>query len=496
LGATLTRAPAWHLGLFSQVWSTAYGACMVTVPHAHAGGISVLSVDGCGASDVPLIISGGAEDGALRAWSLDDGAPRGSVAAHTGAIVGLAAARDDVRVFTAGADGACRLWVWLEASGGSFSAMATAPPGQGATAGALTALVLNRAEDAVFTACASGGVRVLRAADLTPLRALLGHVGAVVALALSRADDVVASAGADGAVRVWRAADGECTHALTAPLGDGAAPQLDTPTSVALASDGGVVYAGYASGALRAWRADTGACTHTSPPAAAAAAAAAAAGADAGAAPFGAGGPPAAPVTVIALSRNDDRLAVGGADGGVRVLRAGDLAAVHALWGHRESITCVTITKDGREVLAGGLEGVLRKWQVGPALGFTRAACLNVDVRNPGCIPNNLTKVLSQLATAAGTQITPARRAQAAAAVTAAVGAATNAATNAAAAVAAAVRERRGGAAGADAADAASSPKTHDGVAAHAAASQQPQAAAPAEPEAPPMGMGRWTSDE
>jgi WD40 repeat protein len=466
----------------AQVWSTAYGACLVTVPNAHAGGVGVLSVDGCSASDTTLVFSGGAADGALRAWSLDDGTGCGAVAAHTGAVVGLTAARDDVRVFTAGADGACRLWLWLEASGGSFSPAATAPPGDGAVAGPLTAMLLNRAEDTVFTACAAGGVRALRAADLSPLRAFLGHTGSVVALALSRADDLVATAGADGAVRVWRASDGECTHALTAPAESGAA--LDTPTSIALASDGGVVYAGYASGALRAWRADTGACTHTSPPAAAAAAAAAAAGADAGAAPFGAGGPLAAPVTVIALSRNDDRLAVGGADGGVRVLRAGDLAAVHALWGHRQGVTCVTITKDAREVLAGGAEGVLRKWQVGPALGFTRAACLNVDVRNPGCIPNNLTKVLSQLATAAGTQITPARRAQAAAAVTAAVGAATHAATNAAAAVAAAVRERRGGAPGApgDAAEAGAAPKSHDGAA--------------AEPDAPPLGMGRWTSDE
>ena len=145
----------------------------------------------------------------------------------------------------------------------------------------------------------------------------------------------------------------------------------------------------------------------------------------------------------------DDRLAVGTADGGVRLARAGDLRPTHALWGHRHAVAAVAVSKDGRDVLAAGAEGVLRKWSVGPPLAFSRAACLTLDARTPGCIPGNLTKVLASLATAAGAQITPARRAQATAAVSAAVSAACCAGRSAAAAVAAAYRERHGGGGGA-----------------------------------------------
>jgi WD40 repeat protein len=443
--------------LGAQIWVTAYGACSVTIPGAHAGVVNCVVAD-CGGPAGGVVLSGG-EDGMLRAWALVDGTPRGAVEAASGGggVLCLAAARDGGRVYSGGGDGALRLWSAAAlADGGAFAPGQRVEPG----AGGVTHLALSRSDDALFSASASGTLQAWRASDLAPLRVLGAHPGRVVAMALSRDGSLLASACAApgaAAVHLWRIR-GEAMTAQDEPR-ILRAPVDDAPTALAVSSDGAAVFCGYASGAVRAVRGRDAACTHTLAPARAVAPAEAAAVGAEPAQPQ-AHDAPLPPVTCVALSRLDDRLAVGTADGGVRLARAGDLRPTHALWGHRHAVAAVAVSKDGRDVLAAGAEGVLRKWSVGPPLAFSRAACLTLDTRTPGCIPSNLTRVLASLATAAGEQITPARRAQATAAVNAAVSAASSAGRSAAAAVAAAYRERQG--AGGEAAGGEEAPMATD----------------------------------
>ena len=401
------------------------GRSLLTVPDAHAGGVSALCLlqlkDGSSSA-----LSGGL-DGSLRVHCLQEGTLRcESRGAHAGAVTAVCCARDGTRAYSVGADGVARLL--LVPSGlaagpqaawqAALAVAATVAPGDGP----FTADQLSHDATVLFTATAGGAAHAWRAADLSALCSFWGHSGPVRCLALSQAHDSLVTASADGSVRLWRTAQGGAAAQVLSVPPDSGGDSPDEPTGLASTADAAMLYVAYASGALRCWRAD-GVCLRCAPPAA-----------------------EGQPITALALSHAEDRLAVASLDGSIRLLRCSDLVITQTLVGHKQAVTCLAFAKDGSTVTAGGMEGILRIWRVGAAAPlFSRTACLTVNTRTPGCIPQNLSKVVQSTLSAVGKEIGPGslRRAQAAAAVTAAVGAAQAATSSAAAAIAAAIRERR-----------------------------------------------------
>jgi len=355
---------------------------------------------------VECALSGGA-DGSLRLLALADGTPRGEAfCCHEGWVVSCAASRDGSCAYSAGADGQARLLPLPTAAPGpgaaagppSLSATASATPGEGP----LTCLELAREGSLVLTCAASGALHTWRADNLHPLGSFWGHTGGVCGAALSRGGELALTlaGGQDRSVRLWRASAPGAAAALMAspPPGPGG-DSLDEPTCLAASGDCLAAYVGYASGALRSWRTADGVVTRTLPPRAE------------GSSP-GALRPSLLPAAVcaLALSRGEDRLAVCYADGVVRLLRVtpAAFAVTHVLVGHRDALPCLRLSKDGAVCVAGGAEGCLRAWRPGgmPNLpSFSRAACLTVSSRSPGCVPANLQRVIGAAAASAGKEI-------------------------------------------------------------------------------------------
>ena len=435
-----THAHPTHL----QVWRVQDGTAVLTVPALHPGGLSCLAL--LQLPDATVCCLSGGVDGAVRVTSLGDGTSRGDAPeAHAGTVTSAAASREGGRAYTTGVDGAVRMWIIASVAGGgagggptgwasSLRLGATALPGDGP----ITCGELARDSTLLFTGAASGVVRTWRGADLSAVHTLWGHTGPLRALCLSHDHDVAISAAGDGTLRVWRVAAAaigagggstEAAQVMTCVPGSGG-DSADEPTVVQLSADGSVAYVGYGSGAVRAWRTADGVCMKTCvpPPHNPAALHAALA---------------AAPVTALALSHAEDRMVVSSGDGTTRLLRCSDLAVTHILFGHRDAVTCAAMSKDGHYVCAAGMEGIVRAWRVGapPQLvTFSRAACLTIDTRTPGCIPQNLSKAVATAVAKASKELAPGSQArqQAAAAVKHAVGAAQASAH----AIASALRER------------------------------------------------------
>jgi WD40 repeat protein len=425
-----------------QVWRVQDGTAVLTVPSLHPGGLSSLTL--LQLPDATVCCLSGGVDGAVRVTSLGDGTSRGDAPeAHAGTVTSAAASREGGRAYTTGVDGTVRMWIIASVAGGgagggpsgwgsSLRLGATALPGDGP----ITCAELARDSTLLFTGTASGVVRTWRGADLSGMHTLWGHTGPLRAVSLSHDHDVAISAAGDGTLRVWRLAAGatggggnEAAQVLTCVPGNGG-DTADEPTVVQLSADGSVAYVGYGSGAVRAWRTADGVVLKTCvpPPHNPAALHAALA---------------AAPVTALALSHAEDRMVVSSGDGSTRLLRCSDLAVTHTLFGHRDAVTCAAVSKDGHYVCAAGMEGIVRAWRVGapPQLvTFTRAACLTIDTRTPGCIPQNLSKAVATAVAKASKELAPGSQArqQAAAAMRHAVGAAQASAH----AIASALRER------------------------------------------------------
>jgi WD40 repeat protein len=71
--------------------------------------------------------------------------------------------------------------------------------------------------------------------------------------------------------------------------------------------------------------------------------------------------------TCVAFTADGKTLVSGGRDGVVRVWRTSDGAAVGAFEGHAGSVRAVAVSADGRLAYSGGSDGTLRRWPVRPA---------------------------------------------------------------------------------------------------------------------------------
>jgi len=275
---------------------------------------------------------------------------------HGGPVRAIAVTADGASAITGSFDSSAILWslddgaarAVLRYHDGAVNAVAALEKGRFATAG----------EDTRIALWEEGGS--------SPTRVLEGHQGPVVALALSPDGETLASASWDRTVRLW-------------PLVGGSPRVLeghaDNVNAVAFLADGTLASAGYdvtlrlwpAGGAPRVIRLPAPLNTLVALPRDRLAVG----GADGIVRVLGRDGAvlaeaQAAPTPVIALAASPDGrlLAAAGLQGAIAVLDARTLAPVRSLVGPGQPVWSLAFLPDERTLLAGGSDRLVRRWDV------------------------------------------------------------------------------------------------------------------------------------
>src|SRR5205823_2803976 len=136
--------------------------------------------------------AGGAADGKLHLWAAD-GKALDPVAAHTGAVTGVAFHPQSTQLLTSGADGLIKLW--------------SLPPVPGRAMphpDAVRSIAATADGKRFVTGSNDKIVRSWSVANLAaPERQYPGHTAPVTAVAMSGNGQILASGGADETIRFW-----------------------------------------------------------------------------------------------------------------------------------------------------------------------------------------------------------------------------------------------------------------------------------------------------
>ncbi|HEX8166494.1 MAG TPA: c-type cytochrome [Beijerinckiaceae bacterium] len=275
----------------------------------HGGPVRAVAV----APDGRLALSGSFDQSAIL-WALDQGTALSVLRFHDGAV-NAAAALPDGRFATGGEDG--RIAVWkagetgpvqvIEAHKGPIAALAVSSDGRIASA----------SWDGTARVAALGGAAG---------RLLNGHQGNVNGVAFGPGGRVV-TAGYDATLRIWSADEG-------AP----AVVTLPTPlNAVAVAPDGEIV-AGGADGALRILAPDgrTRAEREIGP----------------------------TPIIALAISPDGSRIAAATIGGAVAIVERASGATAFSLVGPGLPVWSLAFRPDGAELLTGGSDRMVRRWDM------------------------------------------------------------------------------------------------------------------------------------
>jgi len=331
-------------GLRLRTWLTnaAFASCVTLVAHlavnparlaaaqpkvgelaGHGGPVRALAISPDG-----RIALSGSFDQSIIVWEIDTGAARAVLRFHNGAV-NAAAALPDGRFVTGGEDG--RIAVWQ---------VGIATPAQifEAHKGPVAGLAVSHDGHSIASASWDGSA-IVRQLESGAERRLEGHLGNVNAVSFL-GDGRVVSAGYDGTLRIW-------------PRDDGAAVivQLPTPLNAVVATrDGEIVTAG-ADGMVRILtsagivRAEIEA--------------------------------QRSPIIGLALSPDEKRVAAAAIAGSVAMIERASGKVLFNLVGPGLPVWSLAFRPDGRELLTGGSDRLVRRWDtatgepVGP-LAMTR----------------------------------------------------------------------------------------------------------------------------
>jgi len=298
----------------------ALAAVLVIVPLAtayaqlrgHGGPVRALAVS----SDGKTAISGSFDSTAIR-WSLSRNAAEQVLRFHADAVNAVALLRDG-RAATAGADGRIAIWTAGKAEPDVVLEGHTAP---------IAALAVSPDGAALASASWDRTVRVWPLAGGAP-HVLEGHTQNVNGVAFAADGRTLVSVSYDQSVRIW-------------PLSGRSAPTVvATPSplnAVAVAGDGEIA-AGGADGKLY-FLTEAGA-----------------------AAGEVAAGP--RPVISIAVSPDGALVAAASVGGSVAVIDRKTRALEHSLVGPGLPVWSVAFLPDGRTLLTGGADNIIRRWNV------------------------------------------------------------------------------------------------------------------------------------
>ena len=279
----------------------------------------------------------------------------------------------------------------LRGHGGPVRAVAVSPDGRTAISGSFdqsailwaldrgVALNVLRFHDGAVNAAAAlpdgrfatggedGRIALWKAGETAPVRVIEGHKGPIVALAASKAGDRLASASWDGTARVTPVQGGDA-WVLNGHQGN--------VNGVAFGPDGRIVTAGY-DATLRIWTAGEGAPAVVTLPTPLNAVAVApdgeivAAGADGAVRILSPAGQVRAeielgptPVIGLALSPDGWRIAAATIGGAVAVVERASAKALFSLVGPGLPVWSLAFKPDGAELLTGGSDRVVRRWDM------------------------------------------------------------------------------------------------------------------------------------
>lgn len=308
-------------------WPSAASAEM----RGHGGPVRALAVLAGGHE-----IASGSFDQSAIVWDLEGETARAVLRFHDGAVNAVAALPDG-GVATGGADGRIALWRrgmpdpvnTFKAHQGPIAALAVSPDGR-----------------RIGSASWDGTARITQR-DTGSTQLLEGHSGNVNAIAFAP-DGAAVTAGYDGTLRRW-------------PIGGGAPLVVALPTplnAVAVAPDGTTIAAG-ADGVVRIVGPDG--------------AIRAAVAIDAG------------PVTALALSPAGERVAAASITGAVVLIDLAIAAVSSRLAGLRGPVWALVFTADGRELVTGGNDGIVRRWDL--RSGEPIGGALAPQARNAAAAP-------------------------------------------------------------------------------------------------------------
>jgi cytochrome c len=274
---------------------------------------------------------------------------------HGGPVRAIAVTPDGATAITGGFDTAVIRWSLADGSAkdvlrfhdGQVNAVAVLPDGRFASAGG------------------EGKIAIWREGEPQP-QVLDGHDGPVVALAVSPDGEWLASAAWDATVRLWPLGGGE-RRVLHAHRGN--------VNAVAFLADGALVSAGY-DATLRFWPpgAEYESAVVTLPTPLNAVAAMpddrlAVGGADGRVRLLDRAGKILAetaigptPIIALAVSSDGARIAAAGLKGAIAILDAKSLALQHSLVGPGQPVWALAFAPDGRTLLSGGSDRVVRSW--------------------------------------------------------------------------------------------------------------------------------------
>lgn len=274
----------------------------------HGGPVRALAV----APDAPVAITGSFDTRAI-VWSLERGAAEQVLQFHDGAVNAVAALGDG-RFATAGEDGRVALW----RAGGEAPERILARHD-----GPVVGLAVSPDGARLASASWDGTVRLLPLGTGAE-RVLSGHRGNVNAVAF-RPDGSLVSAGYDATLRIW-------------PDGEGAPAVVTLPTplnALAIAPDGEIAVAG-ADGVVRllspAGEIRAEIATQS------------------------------LPAIALAMDRDGGRIAAATIGGSVHVIDRAARARAFALVGPGLPVWSVAFARDGREILTGGADRLVRRW--------------------------------------------------------------------------------------------------------------------------------------
>jgi len=282
---------------------------------------NVALIDSVATSPDGSLVALGSVDGSTRFQQVGDGADRGTVMGHAGAVLGVAFVPDGKGVITSGEDGTVRRWLlptpaapveghtgavrslvtahtgqWFATAADDTSVRMWSPTGQavrtiGTHATAVQALSVTADDKQIATGDEAGDVAIFATADGAAAGAIRAHRGRITALAHEREGTALWSAGADSTLKRWNLP-------LVAPRQ--LAGHAQPVRAVAATADGKLAVSGGEDQTVRLWDATTGQAVRTL------------------------GGQPAGPVSAVAIAADGARVAAVTVAGTLRAWNAAD----------------------------------------------------------------------------------------------------------------------------------------------------------------------------